>query len=145
MQRKAFTLVEVCIVILILAILAAVVVPAFHDETKNAKATTQRFNLSLMRQQVELYRQEHAGKLPGATLIELTLTTNEAGSAGTGAAFRYGPYLPAIPKNLNTDAATVRVAATNPPSAASGAPDAGWLYHPTSGGIWIDDPDLFTE
>jgi hypothetical protein len=39
----------------------------------------------------------------------------------------------------------VTVAATNPPTAATGAPDAGRLYHAAGGGIWIDNAELLTE
>ena len=43
--RSAFTLIEVLIVVVIMAILAAAIVPQFTDSTKDAKSSTAKFNL----------------------------------------------------------------------------------------------------
>lgn len=51
----------------------------------------------------------------------------------------------ALPVNSITGSNLVRAAANNPPAAATGADDAGWLYHAASGGVWIDDADLLNE
>lgn len=143
--RRGFTLVEVMIVVVIMAILAAIVIPSFTDNTKAAKQHTAEFNLRELRSQIELYRQHHDGKLPSATLAELLVKSNSSGAAGTTAAFPFGPYCSEIPVNPLTDSAMIRIASSNPPTAASGAVDAGWLYYPGTGGIWIDDPDYFQE
>jgi prepilin-type N-terminal cleavage/methylation domain-containing protein len=144
-RRSGFTLVEVLIVVVIMAILAATVIPQFSDSTKDAKSNTSKFNVHTIRAQIEMYKTYHDGKVPSATLVELTSKTNSLGTVGTGATFVYGPYIPEIPVNPFTGSATVRAAAANPPTAASGAADAGWLYHAASGGIWIDNADLLTE
>jgi len=144
-KRSGFTLVEVLIVVVIMAILAATVIPQFSDSTKEAKANTAKFNVHTIRQQIEMYKTHHDGKVPTATLVELTSKTNAAGTVGTGPTHVYGPYIPEVPVNPFTGSATIRAAATNPPTAASGATDAGWLYHAASGGLWIDNADLLTE
>lgn len=138
-------MVEVMIVVVTLAIIAGLVLPQFGDSTKEAKSSSARFNLREMRSQIELYRQHHDGKLPSATLAELLSKTNAAGSIGSTTEFRFGPYLTEIPSNPLTDSSVVRPIMSNPPAAASEAADAGWLYHASSGGIWIDDVDLFLE
>ena len=125
--RHGFTLVEVMIVVVIIAIIAGLVLPQFADSTKNAKTSGGRFNLQMMRKQIELYRQHHEGRLPGADLKELLAKTNSSGAIGTTDLFPYGPYLAEVPNNPFTDAATVRATTTNPPTAASGTDDAGWL------------------
>ena len=145
-RRFAFTLVEVLIVVVIMAILAATIIPQFTDSTKDAKASTTKFNLHTLRSQIELYRTQHNGTPPSAALVELTQSTNASGTSGTGANFPYGPYIREIPKNPFTNSATIKVITNDPALAAdvtSGG--GGWLYNTTSGGIWIDHADYFAN
>lgn len=147
-KRGGFTLVEVLIVVVIMAILAATIIPQFSDSTKDAKSNTSKFNLHTIRSQIELYKSQHDGKLPTATLIELTSKTNVSGATGTGTSFPYGPYLQELPTNPFTNSATVRATTgtiTTPPTAASGAADAGWLYNAATGNLFIDNADLLSE
>ena len=144
-SRLGFTLVEVMIVVVCMAILTAVVIPQFTDGAKDARVNTAKFNLQQMRSQLELYRQHHNGLLPGNTLAEMLAKTNQAGTMGATAAYSLGPYCMEIPLNPLTRSNVVRVSSSNPPTAASGAVDAGWLYHRASGGFWIDDQDLLGE
>lgn len=143
-NRAGFTLVEVLIVVVIMAILAATIIPQFSDSTKDAKTNTSKFNLHTIRSQIELFKSQHDGKVP-TNLTDLTKKTNTAGTVGTTTAFPYGPYLQEIPDNPFTGSAKVTAAASNPPTAASGAADAGWLYHAATGGVWIDNVDLYTK
>ena len=142
--RRGFTLVEVLIVVVIMAILAAVVIPTVSDSTTQAKKGAVATDLQIMRSQIELYKQQHNGQMP-ASLTLLTQKTNLMGQAGTTAAFTLGPYIREIPDNPYTGSAKVTAAATSPPTAASGAADAGWFYHAASGGFWIDNAELLTE
>ena len=144
LKRGGFTLVEVLIVVVIMAILAATIIPQFSDSTKDAKNNTSKFNLHTIRSQIELFKSQHDGKVPTA-LADLTLKTNAAGATGTGAAFVYGPYLQTLPPNPFSGSNKVTASATNPPSAESGAADAGWLYHADTGGVWVDNADLLTQ
>lgn len=144
--RSAFTLVEILIVVVIMAILAATIIPQFTDSATDAKRGTAQFNLTTLRGQIETYKTHHAGVKPGNTLIELTQSTNAAGTSGTGAAYPYGPYIRELPDNPITNSKAVKVIMNNPATAAdvtSGG--GGWLYHPASGNVWIDDATLYTE
>ncbi|MBA4019075.1 MAG: redox-sensing transcriptional repressor Rex [Pirellula sp.] len=143
-RNRAFTLIEVMIVVVVLGIIAGAVIPQFQDSAKNAKSNTTKFNLRMLREQLQVYSNDHEGRKP-ATLDVLTKQTNSSGVAGTTSAFPYGPYVVVLPVNSLTGSNFVRVAANNPPAAATGADDAGWLYHAASGGVWIDDADLLGE
>ena len=128
-----------------MAILASVVLTQVGETTSDARRTTARFNLNALRHQIQLYREEHGGLSPGASLAELLATTNAQGQPGSTPEHRFGPYALAIPDNPFTGSNQVRPAAANPPAAASGASDAGWLYHPATGGLWIDWAELLAE
>src|SRR5882724_3859389 len=97
-SHRGFTLIEVLIVVVIMAILAATIIPQFTDSTKDAKASTVQFNLHTLRSQIQLYRTQHNGLSPSATLAELMVATDAAG-ATTGSSLPYGPYLREIPTN----------------------------------------------
>ncbi len=98
-------------------------------------------NVRVMRGQLQLYKMQHNGLLPSAALAELTKGTNADGSDGT----QFGPYVQIIPTNPFTNSSKVRAATANPPAAASGVSDAGWLYHAASGNIWLDHADYIAR
>ncbi len=141
-KQSGFTLVELLIVAIILAILAAIVVPQFAKTTTDAEESALRANLSAIRGAIDLYRQQHNG-YPGA--MAATGGTCTGGTAGTGAietqqaledqmgrftnatgqscsrevagSFPFGPYLKedALPANPVTDSnALVVIPAANP-------------------------------
>lgn len=143
-RRSAFTLVEVTIVVVIMSIIVAAVIPQFKDTATDARTSGARVNVNMMRKQIELYKQHHKGLL-SVSLAELALRSDAAGNTGTSSAHTYGPYILEVPINPFTSSAKVTPVASNPPSAATGAADAGWLYHAASGGVWIDDPILLLQ
>jgi len=63
-RRNAFTLIEVLIVVIIMAVLAATIIPQFTTSTKDAKDSTLKFNMHTLRSQIELYKLHHLGKYP---------------------------------------------------------------------------------
>ena len=144
-RKSAFTLIEVLIVVVIMAILAATIIPQFTDSTKDAKASTVKFNLATLRSQIQLYRTQHNGVNPSATLAELITTTDASGTAGTGANFVFGPYLREIPVNPFTNSKTVTVITVDPAVAGSVTGSGGWLYNVTTGNIWIDHATYFDQ
>lgn len=144
-KKQGFTLVEVLIVVVIMAVLAATIIPQFSDSTKDAKASTVEFNLHTMRAQVELYKSQHDGKLPTGTLIELTSKTNRGGTIGTSNQFPYGPYVRTLPMNPFTNANTVTPITNSPAAAGDVTGTGGWLYNATTGEIFIDHADYFMK
>jgi general secretion pathway protein G len=65
--RKAFTLVEILIVVVILGILAAIVVPQFTRATEEAQGGNVMSQMDTLNNQIELWKARHNGKLPTDT------------------------------------------------------------------------------
>jgi len=165
---KGFTLVELLIVVIILAILAAIVVPQFASSTDDAKISSAKSTLSNLRAAIDLYYQQH-GKYPGA----LTAAPTQActgGTSGTGAAnsvaafqeqlslytdaaggacsisdttnHKFGPYMKkaTLPADPITGIATLTiVSAGNLTMLGTGT--GGWRYDSKTGKIIIDNPN----
>ena len=146
-KRSGFTLVEILIVVVIMGILAAIVVPQFSQSSDDARYTSTIQNLQSVRGQIDLYRNQHEGRLPGATsdstddttfTNQMTLPTNEAGTTGAfgSASFPFGPYIHnQLPANPFNGSRKVENVGTFPATAPSGdaASDPGWVYERTSG------------
>lgn len=144
-RRSGFTLIEVLIVVVIMAILAATIIPQFTDSTKDAKLSTVRFNLHTLRSQIELYRTHHNGTPPSGTLAELMTSTDATGAQGSGANFPYGPYVRQIPQNPYTNSASIKVISNDPAQGGDVTGSGGWLYNATTGGIFIDNATYFNN
>jgi prepilin-type N-terminal cleavage/methylation domain-containing protein len=146
-KRTAFTLVEILIVVVIMAVLAATIIPQFTASTKDAQESTAVFNLQALRSQIELYKAQHGGT-PPALLVNLTYRSDASGSTGTSGAspttYPLGPYMLRLPENPLNNQSAAEAISSYPPSAAGGA-TAGWLYHSTSGNVYINHADYLTE
>jgi general secretion pathway protein G len=131
-RQGGFTLVELLIVVMILAILAAVVIPSINNASAEAKESALRASLATVRQAISLYRVQHNEAYPGLTgwanfVTQLTTSTDGSGAAGT----KYGPYLrTGFPDNPVTASADGTVVGTMP-----GVPPGGtaWIYSTDTG------------
>lgn len=145
-RRSAFTLIEVLIVVIIMAVLAATIIPQFTTSTKDAKESSLKFNMHTLRSQIELYKAQHNGSYPTVTsksLPQLTSRTNAAGATGTDAtSYPFGPYVDQIPNNpMDSKSAVTSVSLSGAkPTAVSGT-DGGWQYDPNTGAIWPNDSE----
>lgn len=148
-RNFGFTLIEVLIVVVIMAVLAATIIPQFTASTDDAKKSARDFNAHSLRAQIELYRIDH-GKYPASADVlaaKLTHPTNAAEAEGTtpGEDYPYGPYIMSdnhkLPKNPmnNYDAVVAGTGA----DAVEG--NYGWQYNATTGEIWPNDSDYWTE
>jgi general secretion pathway protein G len=138
-RRTGFTLVEVLLVVVILAILAATVIPQFTESGENAKESAVMQNLRTMRAQIEMYKLQHNGIAPNNINMEqLTKETNLAGTPTVGG--DYGPYLVGgMPYNPYNNLNTVVATTSDPPTAPGAA--GGWLYNSATGGIWANSAE----
>lgn len=155
-DNSGFTLVELLIVVIILAVLAAIVVPQFSSSTVEAKESALQTSLTEMRNAIELYYHQHNGVYPGAAAStgagdgtgaagsvaafteQLTLYTSVTGATNTSktAVFKYGPYLKKqiLPTNPIDDLSTLTLLNTG----GAGAGSLSTTGDGTTGGWWCD-------
>ena len=145
-SRSGSILVESLISVVILGILAAIVVPQFAEATGDDKETTLLQDLQSVRSQLELYKLQHAGELPGAggasVVAALTGMTDIAGDVadapGVGV---YGPYVQKIPVNPFVPAAIDGQSIEEGTTNAAGGQDNGWFLNVVTGAFFADDDD----
>ncbi len=163
---QGFTLIELLIVIIILAILAAVMIPQFSSGTDDAKLAALDTTLSNSRSALELYFQHHghypsavtsiggacssAGGTTGtgavnteaAFLEHLSLYTDAAGEACTisDSNFKYGPYMKKdnLPENPFTDNATTVVVTAGLLGLVGAGITGGWRFDNLTGQFIAD-------
>ena len=115
--RKAFTLIEILIVVVILGILAAIVIPQFTDASDQANVASMKSQLQTMRSQIELFRIQD--------VVNYNLWDPIAAAAGTEwDPLISGDYLQAAPRNPITNASSV---------AAAPAVGLGWVWRDKDG------------
>lgn len=164
--QRGFTLVELLIVVIILAILAAIVIPQFSSATDDTKEAALDANLGGLRNAIELYKAQHS-TYPGATATNAggTCTTKGAATVAGAQAFidhmtmysdalgntctvgdatnyKYGPYLrKAVPVDpymqKGSVAAEIVFTATGTPAVPAAA-TGGWSYDSKSGQIFMN-------
>jgi general secretion pathway protein G len=147
MNRKAFSLVELLIVLMIIGILAAIAIPKFSNASQIARENSVKEDLRLMRTQLGVYKTQHpvfpgypAGDMnqaPTAALAvdQLLKYTDSLGNVSdTGTAlYKWGPYLDAIPKNPMNGHSDFKILGAGDAFTPDGT--TGWLYQPATGTI----------
>ncbi len=151
-----FTLVELLIVVIILAILAAVVVPQFATSTNDARASALDTTLANMRSSLDLYFQQH-GEFPSALgdgiaaadstaafLSQMTQYTDNDGDVQLtkDATHVYGPYLrkAVIPTEPITESSAMEIeTAGSLGMVASGGDPGGWKFDNVTGQFIVND------
>ncbi len=127
-NKKGFTLVELLVVVIILAVLAAIVIPQLRSSSQDAKLSALDTDLGSLRSSIELYYHQHNSVYPGATGVtkshdgtphattedafvkQLTFCSNiDGGTSATcdSTTYKYGPYMKkGVPKNPLPNSAT---------------------------------------
>ncbi len=119
--QKGFTLVELLIVVIILAILAAIVVPQFGGTTEDAKLSALDTTLASMRAAIDVYYQQHSA-YPGANTAVPLPADGCSGTEGAGTAADAAQQAIAFAEQLSLY--------TNMNGRACSKPDPGFVYGP---------------
>ena len=147
-RRNAFTLIEVLIVVIIMAVLAATIIPQFSSSTNDAKESSLNFNLHTIRSQIEMYKVHHLGKYPEASTFDTQMTkaTNVEGT--TTGDTPYGPYIqgeiPANPFNGSNTIASITTVDGKAPTAVANDTD-GWQYDEETGGFYPNNTEYYAD
>ncbi len=168
-NKKGFTLVELLVVVIILAVLAAIVIPQLRSSSQDAKLSALDTDLGSLRSSIELYYHQHNSVYPGvmkqhkgvghtttedAFVKQLTYCSDSAGNTTDtcdSTTYKYGPYLKkGVPKNplpnsaTTTDAQAVAVnidvlTATLGTAAANDATANGWFFVQQTGEFFANN------
>ena len=133
-RRRAFTLVEILVVVVILGILAAIVIPQFSTAAQDSKESALQQDLFRIRQQIELYSNHHNGSYPTlANFINQMILPSDidgdTAALGTPGYF-FGPYLQKMPNNPFTDTIPIGDGAVG---------SSAWYYDETTAQIAPND------
>lgn len=152
-MKKAFTLVEVLIVVAILGILAAIVVPQFQSHSQQAKEAAAKDNLRILRNAIELYATQHNDVPPGypngdisATpnwiiffnhMLKATNTSGQFANVGTPG-YPLGPYLSEVPLNPFRASKTIKMVVNDEDFPAEPPDIFAWVYKPATKEFRLD-------
>lgn len=154
-RQKAFSLVEILIVVVLLGILAAIVIPNFSNASAAARSSMLADNLRIFRTQLPVFKAQHGGVAAGypngnanATPTEIafvfhmikasndSLQTADPGTPG----YNYGPYMRRIPENPVNGNNSVQMIGNDGAFPASGDNSHGWIYQPATLLFKADSP-----
>ena len=145
-NRKAFSLIELVIVIIIMGVISAIAIPRMMKGADNADVTGLQADLAVLRGSIEMYRYEHAAFPTALNIVQQLTTVTQQDGAPWAAGEKYGPYIVKVPP-LKTgahkgDTGVVGIAG---PPAAEDAGANGWLYDESVGSIWANDSNHFDK
>jgi general secretion pathway protein G len=136
-----FTLVEVLIVVIILAILATIVIPQFSTASSDSRVSNIKTNLQCIRGQIQTYKAEHADTYPTSEFMnQMILYSTVSGTTATvkDETCHFGPYLSGMPINPISNLKNLRIVSGESTAFAAPATDGGWWYNTTTGEFRAD-------
>ena len=150
---RAFTLVEILIVVVLLGILAVVVLPMVSGSAISARESAVAHDLHMLRRYVLIYTAQHLEVPPGypdgdttqtpteqAFVEQITMSSDPNGqTAPVGTPdFERGPYLMKMPVNPFNHKSTVQVLGDGDSFPANGDGSHGWIYKASTSEVRAD-------
>lgn len=136
-MKKAFTLVELLIVVAVLGILASIAVPVFQDYIKEAKESAAKDDLRILRNVISVYAAQHNNAPPGYADDDVSGTP---GMIILLLQLRSTKLLTDMPKNPFNGLKYINTIANNDDMPAEATGENGWLYKPSSKQFRLDWP-----
>jgi len=129
-RKRAFTLVELLIVVIIIAVLAAIAIPKFSNSSLRSKESALRAELKLLRDSVELFKNDttcYPNNLTDMlTTAPTTCTSVSGGSMTVPTGSWKGPYISSIDNDpVSGNGFTYTAATGTVKSSASGNDSTG--------------------
>ncbi len=152
-RARAFTLVEILVVVVLLGILAGIVIPSIARSGVSARESVMSANLAMLRRFVVIYASHHQEVAPGypggdpggtptnaAFCDQATLASTVDGqTAARGTpGYPYGPYLSKIPTNPLNDLDTIEMLANGQDFPPAADDNFGWIYKAATGEMRSD-------
>lgn len=152
-RARAFTLVEILIVVVLLGILALVVLPMVSGSAISARESAVAHDLNMLRRYVLIYTAQHLEVAPGypdgdrtqapteqVFVDQITLSSDASGHTAPPRTpgFPRGPYLQLIPVNPLNHKSTVQVLGDGDAFPANGDDSHGWIYKPATAEVRAD-------
>lgn len=151
---KAFSLVEILIVVVLLGILALVIIPMVSGSVISARESALSHDLQLLRRYILIYKGQHLEIGPGfpdgdttqtpteqVFIDQMTLSSNVDGQTapvGTSG-FERGPYIMKIPANSLNNKSTVQFLGDAEDFPANADDSHGWVYKPATSEVRCDN------
>lgn len=150
---RAFTLVEILIVVVLLGILAVVIVPMMSGSVISARQSALECDLHMLRRYVLVYKGQHMEVAPGypdgdttqapteqAFFEQITMASTAAGATAppNTPGFPRGPYLMKLPVNPMNHKNTVQVLGDAESFPADADDSHGWIYKPATQEVRCD-------
>jgi prepilin-type N-terminal cleavage/methylation domain-containing protein len=142
-KARAFTLIEVLAVVVLLSVLAVIVIPSVANSGTSAKESALSTDLQFLRRFILVYKGQHREIAPGypngntsaepteqAFIDQATKASNARGETaepGT-AGFSRGPYMQKVPVNLFNNKSTIRMLGDDENFPADADNSDGWIY-----------------
>ncbi|MFC1763703.1 type II secretion system protein [Planctomycetota bacterium] len=142
-RAKAFTLVEILVVVALLGILAAIVIPAVASSGNSAREAALKQDMNLLQRFILIYTCHHLEIAPGYAngnsslnpteavfQAQALMATNQVGATaaiGTNG-YNRGPYLQKIPVNPVNQMSTILMLANGNDFPANADGTTGWIY-----------------
>jgi len=132
-EKKGFTFVEIIIAVIILAVLAALVVPQLGKASADPDLAALAATLQTVRTQLQRYKLQHNDTFPSLAQWEKQMLTKTKPNGSCSARGSCGPYLLQIPVNPLDGSRNI-----SPLQDGSG----GWMYDQTTGQFSSNDPSV---